>query len=150
MCFSLKPKHRWVVVHLAFRVGTSTGNNPYLDRIYIYYIISFAFGLLQMLLCTGRIMCPKWPCVGPVSCLVHGGIGWKPYPSNLQHGPNISCPVTFVLSLFHVSYMVYFMTDHAVHLDWWMTFQFRGHVSIKDNWRFGTPNLKWTILTQSL
>ena len=39
MCFSLKPKHRWVVMHLALRVGTSTGNNPYLDRIYILYNI---------------------------------------------------------------------------------------------------------------
>ena len=39
MCFSLKPKHRWVVMHLALRVGTSTGNNPYLDRIYIYIYI---------------------------------------------------------------------------------------------------------------
>ena len=116
MCFSLKPKLRWVVVHLAFRAELQPGNNPYLDGIYILYNNLWVW-LASNAPVHWTHMCPTWPCVGPVSCLVHRSIGWKPYPNNLQHGPNISCPVTFVLLLFHVSYMVYFMTDHAVHLD---------------------------------
>ena len=41
---------------------------------------------------------------------------WIGYIITFNMG-SISSPVTVVLLLFHVSYVVYFMTDHAVHLD---------------------------------